>query len=114
MTGRRSVESDAGDPRCANGVYLVASQRVHSDLFFFSSRRRHTRLQGDWSSDVCSSDLARRAKFEMMFVAQCSSSEGFVGRQAKIRRRLGVSPAPVASNGPVMETEYTADRKSVG
>src|SRR5205807_5926689 len=23
----------------------------------FSSRRRHTRLQGDWSSDVCSSDL---------------------------------------------------------
>src|SRR5256885_15793365 len=28
-------------------------------LFFFSSRRRHTRLQGDWSSDVCSSDLDR-------------------------------------------------------
>src|SRR5205807_3194202 len=25
--------------------------------FFFSSRGRHTRLQGDWSSDVCSSDL---------------------------------------------------------
>src|SRR5205807_10152092 len=25
--------------------------------FFFSSRIRHTRLQGDWSSDVCSSDL---------------------------------------------------------
>src|SRR5690242_21012119 len=32
-------------------------------LFFFSSRRRHTRLTCDWSSDVCSSDLAtsRRA-----------------------------------------------------
>src|ERR1039457_7474280 len=27
---------------------------------FFSSRRRHTRLQGDWSSDVCSSDLTTR------------------------------------------------------
>src|SRR5256885_16553125 len=27
-------------------------------MLFFSSRRRHTRLQGDWSSDVCSSDLA--------------------------------------------------------
>src|SRR5438876_4567961 len=26
-------------------------------LFFFSSRRRHTRWTGDWSSDVCSSDL---------------------------------------------------------
>src|SRR6266487_2641220 len=28
-------------------------------FFFFSSRRRHTRWTGDWSSDVCSSDLAR-------------------------------------------------------
>src|SRR5437867_7924341 len=26
-------------------------------IFFFSSRRRHTRSYGDWSSDVCSSDL---------------------------------------------------------
>src|SRR6266850_6229130 len=30
---------------------------LSSLFFFFSSRRRHTRLQGDWSSDVCSSDL---------------------------------------------------------
>src|SRR5215208_7686268 len=29
-------------------------------LFFFSSRRRHTRWPRDWSSDVCSSDLAGR------------------------------------------------------
>src|SRR5690606_41039047 len=29
-------------------------------LFFFSSRRRHTRFSRDWSSDVCSSDLSRR------------------------------------------------------
>src|SRR5699024_11656129 len=28
--------------------------------FFFSSRRRHTRSKRDWSSDVCSSDLARQ------------------------------------------------------
>src|SRR5205814_6392748 len=27
--------------------------------FFFSSRRRHTRCLSDWSSDVCSSDLAQ-------------------------------------------------------
>src|SRR5438034_2910021 len=32
-------------------------------LFFFSSRRRHTRSLCDWSSDVCSSDLC-----EEMFV----------------------------------------------
>src|SRR2546430_9517737 len=28
-------------------------------VFFFSSRRRHTRFDCDWSSDVCSSDLNR-------------------------------------------------------
>src|SRR5437764_9500562 len=30
-------------------------------VFFFSSRRRHTRYIGDWSSDVCSSDLGTPA-----------------------------------------------------
>src|SRR5207248_7058148 len=38
---RRSQRSPTGDPWS----------------FFFSSRRRHTRSYGDWSSDVCSSDL---------------------------------------------------------
>src|SRR5256885_13186151 len=49
----------------AEGVCLVRffcienlEWRLHASVFFFfSSRRRHTRLQGDWSSDVCSSDL---------------------------------------------------------
>src|SRR5690554_8199679 len=31
-------------------------------FFFFSSRRRHTRCGRDWSSDVCSSDLAHSAR----------------------------------------------------
>src|SRR5262249_57375942 len=31
---------------------------------FFSSRRRHTRLVSDWSSDVCSSDLRSRQKVQ--------------------------------------------------
>src|SRR5207249_6808024 len=37
-------------PRFCSRVYV----------FFFSSRRRHTRSKRDWSSDVCSSDLASR------------------------------------------------------
>src|SRR5205807_4061926 len=37
----------------------VTATSVSTRTFFFSSRRRHTRLQGDWSSDVCSSDLVR-------------------------------------------------------
>src|SRR5574337_1231957 len=36
----------------------LSCQRIFR-FFFFSSRRRHTRLSGDWSSDVCSSDLRR-------------------------------------------------------
>src|SRR5690606_41107174 len=31
-------------------------------VFFFSSRRRHTRFSRDWSSDVCSSDLKQLAE----------------------------------------------------
>src|SRR6266550_8418259 len=33
-------------------------EAVRMIFFFFSSRRRHTRCSRDWSSDVCSSDLA--------------------------------------------------------
>src|SRR2546429_4639337 len=36
---------------CRNGRWLCWI------VFFFSSRRRHTRCSRDWSSDVCSSDL---------------------------------------------------------
>src|SRR6266568_6966643 len=38
-------------------------------VFFFSSRRRHTRWNCDWSSDVCSSDLAGRTVSDDPFVA---------------------------------------------
>src|SRR3712207_4072570 len=34
-------------------------------FFFFSSRRRHTRYWRDWSSDVCSSDLALTESYEV-------------------------------------------------
>src|SRR6266487_5912975 len=40
-------------------MFFISSECVLLFLFFFSSRRRHTRWTGDWSSDVCSSDLAR-------------------------------------------------------
>src|SRR5256885_5343758 len=43
---------------CASAVHVLR-------LFFFSSRRRHTRLQGDWSSDVCSSDLHLAAALDL-------------------------------------------------
>src|SRR5688500_20055915 len=45
-------------------------------LFFFSSRRRHTRLQGDWSSDVCSSDLGDEAGRAAAGVAGAAAGAG--------------------------------------
>src|SRR3989442_7081499 len=39
---------------------VTGTLSVLSIFFFFSSRRRHTRCGRDWSSDVCSSDLANR------------------------------------------------------
>src|SRR5882762_1345866 len=41
-------------------LYTLFNAMLYSIIFFFSSRRRHTRFKCDWSSDVCSSDL--RAK----------------------------------------------------
>src|SRR5262249_56478359 len=42
-------------------VILIVGCLLLVQLFFFSSRRRHTRLVSDWSSDVCSSDLGAAA-----------------------------------------------------
>src|SRR5690349_22710016 len=39
-------------------LFLILLISVFVFFFFFSSRRRHTRSLRDWSSDVCSSDLA--------------------------------------------------------
>src|SRR2546427_4833187 len=43
---------------------------IYNSFFFFSSRRRHTRFDCDWSSDVCSSDLLQRV-LQAMPVQQC-------------------------------------------
>src|SRR5256884_4101041 len=43
-------------------------------MFFFSSRRRHTRCSRDWSSDVCSSDL--QCGFQFIANAGAAESKG--------------------------------------
>src|SRR5256885_10091755 len=45
-----------GDATSKSSEVKLDEAHVMSGSIFFSSRRRHTRLQGDWSSDVCSSD----------------------------------------------------------
>src|SRR6266566_5635689 len=63
---------------------INSSQVADSQLFFFSSRGRHTRLQGDWSSDVCSSDLARcsdRLEALIFGMGDYSGSQGIDTRE---------------------------------
>src|SRR6266446_5058844 len=56
--GRLQLEHDSISYMSPNYDPLLETGQMVL-LFFFSSRRRHTRVQGDWSSDVCSSDLVR-------------------------------------------------------
>src|SRR5207245_5085029 len=61
---------------------------VHLDVvFFFSSRRRHTRCYRDWSSDVCSSDLWR------MWRLRLPERGGCRGMQIAISLRRVCRPA---------------------
>src|SRR5206468_7287035 len=49
-------------------------------IVFFSSRRRHTRSDRDWSSDVCSSDLSKRSpgirSFPCLYCADVLKGQG--------------------------------------
>src|SRR2546421_3569488 len=49
-------ESIAGQDRIEQLLNELHAGQTPTDDFFFSSRRRHTRSDRDWSSDVCSSD----------------------------------------------------------
>src|SRR2546421_11275581 len=48
-----------------DGIGQLIVTGVQTCVLFFSSRRRHTRSDRDWSSDVCSSDLIGRAHSEL-------------------------------------------------
>src|SRR5258706_12079074 len=52
------LPADLAKARLSKKRHLLLMTAVRLVIcFFFSSRRRHTRLVSDWSSDVCSSDL---------------------------------------------------------
>src|SRR5699024_11914320 len=52
-------------------------------LFFFSSRRRHTRSKRDWSSDVCSSDLASGDRLLISLLVHAKEKKSFFGLGAE-------------------------------
>src|SRR2546422_10237321 len=57
-------------------------------VFFFSSRRRHTRCSRDWSSDVCSSDLSLGRRFVIFNLQDAdSASLGWLEIEAEAELR---------------------------
>src|SRR5438105_6962450 len=72
---------------------LFSCLRTFIFFFFFSSRRRHTRSTRDWSSDVCSSDLASEEKARELRVEPLG---GFVGSAVAgvDPRVMGIGPVP--------------------
>src|SRR2546421_6836397 len=53
---RHLLALDQENPDRNQAVHNAITTLVEYIMFFFSSRRRHTRSDRDWSSDVCSSD----------------------------------------------------------
>src|SRR3712207_8697672 len=79
-------------------------------MFFFSSRRRHTRYWRDWSSDVCSSDLTAGLQ------GPAPSSRG-VGRRLALPS-VALPPGAVLGGQPLLALgdrlqRVLGDRKSV-
>src|SRR2546430_11226009 len=66
LTDALAVAVDVNDAQSfAREVYSDNVPKLdHVFIFFFSSRRRHTRFDCDWSSDVCSSDLRASPRLE--------------------------------------------------
>src|SRR3712207_7023920 len=93
------------------GSSCSCSQSCGFCFFFFSSRRRHTRYWRDWSSDVCSSDLAMvvpgsqqvKAQAEAEGLDEVFRAAGFDWRGAGCSMCLGMNP----------DTLAPGDRKSV-
>src|SRR5256885_15442272 len=86
-----------------NEILLKKSPNFY--LFFFSSRRRHTRLQGDWSSDVCSSDLERRRDGVKRHRVGFELRERVIGR---------VVARPLAQIPPLCEQQFGESRDCAG
>src|SRR5437588_9682514 len=71
-------------------------------LFFFSSRRRHTRSLCDWSSDVCSSDLEGAAAVESRTDLAVRGDDRAIDEERVVHARaVLVANQPVGNAGPL-------------
>src|SRR6266581_5599156 len=88
-------------------------------FFFFSSRRRHTRWTGDWSSDVCSSDLGYEWLAEWQYARYVSAALEVLRRGAEHEARAPridladlAAFLVAAADGLVIRYEVTHDEQA--
>src|SRR6266487_5104838 len=97
--------------------FVVDGAAVGRILFFFSSRRRHTRWTGDWSSDVCSSDLPGQPKVALRPTSQGGGESASRAtrcprppRETGLTRRTGTVPAPRGRKPAMIEARGLTKR----
>src|SRR5690606_40711814 len=74
-------------------------------FFFFSSRRRHTRFSRDWSSDVCSSDLANIAGCGTGAPCRAGQSPGLITGEELFRTILEIGRASCRERVEISEED---------
>src|SRR5207248_6451915 len=87
-------------------------------FFFFSSRRRHTRSYGDWSSDVCSSDLVAG---DVALVVNLDEEVGVAALPHPLRREFRASEhggfvgeALILAEVEVAQDHHRSEERRVG
>src|SRR5699024_11456021 len=84
-------------------------------FFFFSSRRRHTRSKRDWSSDVCSSDLASsRALADELLTAAKARDEASkkAGNDFDVELEIGRASCRVRGSALARNGVQTRNRRA--
>src|SRR5256886_17453735 len=83
-----------------SNISIVYLKEHSSGIFFFSSRRRHTRFDCDWSSDVCSSDLAAHLAGYSSSMIYSAAKAAVVHLTRCVAMELGESGVRVNSVSP--------------
>src|SRR5207302_3385849 len=100
------------------GMETAAVEALAAEVFFFSSRRRHTRFSRDWSSDVCSSDLHPHELFKGVLVAGTNGKGSVCAMVASVLQsagyRVGLMPKPHRSEERRVGEERSAGRSRTG
>src|SRR5690349_15817791 len=107
----RTLPTGSVDPNFGRRV------RNRRQLFFFSSRRRHTRSLRDWSSDVCSSDLLARIDLDDAELDQLAPQLAVILESIKSISDVAADDVPPTSHAipltNVFREDVVVDRKSV-